>query len=118
MTAQACAWRGHLIALPLGVAAAIIGSGAGAFLADAMARSSNVESFIPRFIATTDGEDLQWVLVKSLGSAFLIAWFPWHLARGTGLAPGELAHASFRAWFWPELSILTLHGLLLFPQLP
>jgi len=107
----------HLIALPLGAAGAAIAALFGAFAAEHWARSSAFDSFLPRFLDALEGADLAWGVVKCLGSAFLIAWIPWHLSARRGLSPGELAESSLRANVWAAVAILGLHGALLFPQL-
>ena len=95
----------------------VVAASYGAYCAENWARGTSFQSFAPRFFATVYGTDFSWGLLKALGSAFLLSWIPWHLARGSGLSPSELSQASFRAWFWTALSILVWNGILLFPQL-
>lgn len=108
---------GHLIALPLAILAALVGSTFGAWGAEYLAHGTSFSSFVPRFTATVYGTDFSWGLIKALGSAFLLTWIPWHLANKRGLSPNEMSYASFRAWFWTALSILLWNGVLMFPQL-
>ena len=105
------------MALPLAIAGAVVAAIYGAWVAEVWARSTSLESFLPRFLSTVTGLDLVWCVWKALGSAFLVSWIPWHLACGRGLSPRELSDASFRAWFYTALAILGWNGLLLFPQL-
>lgn len=108
---------GHLIALPLAIGAALVGSTFGAYGAEWLAHGTTFSSFLPRFTATVFGTDFSWGLLKALGSAFLLTWIPWHLANRRALSPKEMSYASFRAWFWTALSILLWNGILMFPQL-
>ena len=107
----------HLIALPLTIGAALIGATFGAYGSQLLREDTSFASFLPRFTATVYGFDFAWTLAKALGSAFLLSWIPWHLARQPGLSPSQLGQQSFRAWFWTALSILLWNGMLLFPQL-
>jgi ABC-type transporter Mla maintaining outer membrane lipid asymmetry permease subunit MlaE len=107
----------HLVAVPVAVAGAGVAAIYGAWAADHLARGSTFAAFLPRFVADVSGADLAWALLKCLGSAFLITWVPWHLARGRGLSPRELDEASLRANVYAALGVLLLQGALLFPQL-